>query len=285
MKRRARSKSFSRITPFSLLGGAFAPFIFLSISLGLIAFSSMNAERLGGLRTATSDLLSPALNFVSRPVQDAAMFVRDVSGLAQLQAENMRLRQENIRLRDWHQAAMFLDAENKSLRSLLKMKLDPSLSYISARVMADSGNAYVKSLLLSIGEDDGVQKGGAVLGSDGLAGRIVEVGNASARVLLVTDINSRIPVLIEGVSQHAVMAGTNENMPVLVHLPPGMEVPVGSRVITSGHGGVFPYGLPVGQVVITRDGEAGVALYADLDRLVHVRIVNRPEDPNLRSFQ
>lgn len=245
----------------------------------------MNAERLGGLRTATSDLLSPALNFVSRPVQDAAMFVRDVSGLAQLQAENMRLRQENIRLRDWHQAAMFLDAENKSLRSLLKMKLDPSLSYISARVMADSGNAYVKSLLLSIGEDDGVQKGGAVLGSDGLAGRIVEVGNASARVLLVTDINSRIPVLIEGVSQHAVMAGTNENMPVLVHLPPGMEVPVGSRVITSGHGGVFPYGLPVGQVVITRDGEAGVALYADLDRLVHVRIVNRPEDPNLRSFQ
>lgn len=283
MKRRTRSKSFARITPFSFLGGAFAPFVFLLISAGLIAFSSTNDDRLGGVRNATADMFSPVLATVSRPIQNAALFVRDISGLAQMQAENMRLRQENMRLRDWHQASLFLAAENKALKSLLNVKLDPPLSYISTRVMADSGNAYVKSLLLSSGAQDGIAKGQAVMANDGLIGRVVDAGTSTARVLLVTDINSRIPVIIENTGHHAVLAGNNDSLPLLVHLPPQTQVEQGARIITSGYGGVFPYGLPVGQVLVDERGVRKATLYADLDRAVYVRVVDKPEDINLKT--
>ena len=283
LKRRSRSKSFARITPFSFLGGAFAPFIFMLVSLGLIAFSSMNGDRLGGVRNTAADMFSPVLSSVSRPIQNAALFVRDISGIAQMQAENMRLRQENMRLRDWHQASLFLEAENKALKSLLNVKIDPALSYISTRVMADSGNAYVKSILLSSGSNEGIAKGQAVMANDGLIGRVVDAGDSSARVLLVTDINSRIPVIIESSGHHAILAGNNDSQPLLVHLPPQAELEEGARIITSGYGGIFPYGLPVGRVVLDQRGVRKATLYADLDRAVYVRVVDKPEDMNLKT--
>lgn len=283
MKRRSWSKGLARIAPIPFLGGGLSSLILLLISLGLLFFSGLQPQALGGLRSGAADLFTPVLSFISKPVQDAAAFVRNVSGIAAMQAENELLRQENIRLREWFQLAQHLEAENKSLRDLLNVKLEPRHNYITARVMGDGGNAYVKSLLLAAGRGDGVKKNQAVISGEGLIGRIIETGDKSARVLLVTDINSRVPVLIEDSRQHAILAGNNDNLPLLVHLPEGSEVAIGARVVTSGHGGVFPPGLPIGRVELDAAGIPYVKLYADMNRLVHVRIVDRPDDPNLRS--
>lgn len=280
LKRRKWSRTFARAAPLSLAGG---PIALVFIALVMVFISSANPQGVSGPRALITDIFAPVLEIVSKPVQDAAVFVRNVSGLAELQAENMRLETENARLREWYQAAMVLEAENKSLRELLNVKLDPQNTYITARVLADSGQTFVKSVLVSAGEKDGVRKGQAVVSGDGVVGRVVEAGNGASRVLLITDINSRVPVLVENSRLHAILAGQNDQKPALAHLPPNSTVEAGARIITSGHGGIFPQGLPVGRVVLDDNGVPQVELFADFDRMVHVRIVNRPEDPYLRA--
>lgn len=228
-------------------------------------------------------MIAPVLAIASRPAQDAAMFVRNASGLAELQVENSRLLEENARLRDWYQTALLLDAENKSLRELLNVKAEPENRYITARILGETGNTFVKSLLLSAGSRDGVHAGQAVLSGVGLVGRVVESGVNSSRVLLITDVNSRVPVMVENTRQHAVVAGANDSMPFLTHMPPDSEIPTDSRIVTSGHGGIFPQGVPVGRVMKDQNGIYRVELFADFDRMIHVRIVDRPEDPNLQE--
>ncbi|GJL86111.1 MAG: cell shape-determining protein MreC [Micavibrio sp.] len=244
--------------------------------------SAFQPAALSGVRSGTADLFAPVLAMVSKPVQQGADFVRDVTGLAELQAENAHLQQENVRLREWYQAALLLEAENKSLRDLLNVKIEPQHSYITGRIIADSGNTYVKSLLVDTGRQNGVQKGQAVISGDGLIGRVVEAGNKASRVLLVTDINSRVPILVEHSSQHAILAGTNGVLPVLQHMQQDSDIQDGARIVTSGHGGLFPQGLPIG-LVIDEGGTKYVKLYADVNKMVHVRIINKSTDPNLRS--
>jgi rod shape-determining protein MreC len=112
------------------------------------------------------------------------------------------------------------------------------------------------------------------LTGDGLAGRIAEVGRRSARVLLLTDINSRVPVLVERTRDRAILAGDNSNHPQLLYLKPRAELRVGDRVVTSGDGGVFPAGLPVGVVDSIEDGVVGIAPFVDWDRMEYLRIVD-----------
>jgi rod shape-determining protein MreC len=108
----------------------------------------------------------------------------------------------------------------------------------------------------------------------GLIGRITEIGNWSARVLLITDLNSRIPVILEGTRTHAILAGDNGPAPYLLYLPKAAAVNVGDRLVTAGHDGVFPTGLAVGRVAGIEDGKIRVEPLADLDRLEYVQIVD-----------
>lgn len=251
------------------------------IALGLLLFSALRPAALSGVRAGATDFFAPVLVTVSKPIQQVAGFVRNITGLAGLQAENAHLQQENARLREWYQAALLLEAENKSLKQLLNVRLEPQHTYITSRIIADSGNTYVKSLLADAGRRDGVKKGQAVISGDGLVGRVVEDGEKASRILLITDINSRVPILVENSNQHAIMAGTNEDMPVLQHVQQGSDIQDGARIVTSGHGGIFPQGLPVGRVV-DKDGVKHVKLFADVNKMVFVRIVNKSEDSGLQ---
>ncbi len=265
--------------PFSLSvsGTSFFSPILIIISILLMAISAFRPSSFDFARAQVSEFFSPALTFISLPFHHASIFFHDITSLAQLQADNLRLTQENIKLREWYQTAILLDSENKSLRDLLNLKVDPKYSHISARVIADAGNTYVKSFLVPVGVNDGVKKGAAVLSGDGLVGRIIEVSDNSSRILLATDINLRVPVVVEDTGQHAIMAGTNGRYPRLIHLPQGSEIEKGSRLITSGYGGAYPHGLPVGKVVINDNGVMGVALFSDFDKMQIVRILQKSE--------
>jgi rod shape-determining protein MreC len=280
LKRRSRSKVQVRFSPFQFLGQGQASIIFILAATLLLTVSFVRPGVFGGVRSTVSDALTPALILLSEPFRQVATFTNSVTGLSEMRAENAQLRAENVRLREWYQTALMLDAENQSLHSLLNVKPDPAHRFITARVIADSGNAFVKSAIVAAGSDDLVQKGQAVLSGDGLVGRIIESGRNSSRILLLTDVNSRIPVLLEGSRQKAILSGTNEEFPLLKYLPMDIEVKEGTRIITSGNGGMFMPGLPIGTVVM-KDGQPFVKPYADISRITHVRIVDFPEDPNL----
>ncbi len=224
-------------------------------------------------RTNVSDLFRPALQVASSPFYRISLFLHDVTNIAQLQADNARLEEENIKLREWYQTALLLESENKSLRNLLNLKLEDDYDHVGARVIGDSGNTYVNSVLTMVGRDVNVHKNAVVLSGNGLIGRVIEVGAKTSRVLLVTDVNSRVPVVVQDTGQHAVMVGSNDFVPRLIHLPQDSEITEGTRLMTSGYGGVYPRGIPVGKVVLLENGQPGVRLFSDLDRLQIVRIV------------
>ncbi len=251
-------------------------------ALFLFSVSALNPAAMEKARTGTTDLFAPLLSAINKPFYQAAEYVRAASGIASLQAENLRLQQENARLRDWYQSALSLKSENENLQKLLNIKVEPTYGYITARVIADAGNAFAKSLLVLAGAKDGVESGQAVLAGDGLIGRVIESGQKTARILLLTDINSRIPVMIQGTNQRAILAGNNDDMPGLLHLPPEVEIEAGARVITSGHGGLFPYGLPIGEIVKNKQGRLSVRPYAAVDQVYMVRVIDRADVPNLR---
>lgn len=280
-QKRFRPNALGRGMAIPVLGGGFSGAGLVAIALLLLTISVFNPAGLSGVRMGVTDALAPVLSAVVKPVTQAADIVRNVSGLGELQAENIRLQQENLKLKEWYQTALLLESENKSLRDLLNVKLEPHYKTVSARVLGDSGNAFVKSILVSAGTKDGVQKNQAVLSGEGVIGRIIDSGLNTARILLINDINSRVPVLIEDTRQHAILAGDNTNALELLHLPPDSELKDGARIITSGHGGLFPPGLAIGRVQKNEQGHAIVKPFVDFGRIVHVRVVDSSNNPNL----
>ena len=280
MKRAARIKIDARLSPLQFLSGGQTPLILMLAATLLLTVSFVRPGVFGGVRSAVSDAVMPALIVLSEPFRQAAAIVQSVTGISELRAENAQLRAENTRLREWYQTALMLEAENQSLHALLNVKPEPSHKFITARIVGDSGNAFVKSAIVAAGQNDNVSTGQAVLSGEGLVGRIIEAGQNSARVLLLTDVNSRVPVMLEGTLQKAILAGTNTDTPILKYLPEDTDVKEGTRVLTSGNGGMFKPGLPIGTIVI-QDGKPAVDLYADIARLIHVRIVDFPDNPNL----
>lgn len=267
-----------------LSGGRATSPLFLAAALVLFFVSSFHPASLQGSRNLVTDLFAPVLMAVNYPVEKVTSYLKAAAGITQLQAENTRLRSENTRLREWHQLALTLREENMALHDLLNVKTNPAHSYISARVIADSGNAYIKTLLVMAGRQDGVGHKQAVINSEGLIGRIIETGQSTARVLLLTDINSRIPVMIENKGGHAILAGQNDNRPLLLHLPQDLKPEDGAAVLTSGQGGIFPAGLPVGTVKAGDDGMLSVIPYADPAVTRYVRIIDKaPLANDLRS--
>ena len=257
-----------------VLAHRFSFVFFLMFSLGVLFIGHSQPKVVEHFRARIVDGIAPVLDVLSRPLA----MVDHVSGRIQsyrsLVAENARLKAENESLIRWQNSALALENENRELRGLLHYNTEPSLSYVSARVIGDTGGAYVRSLVVTAGRLDGVREGMAAVTGEGLIGRIIEVGEWTSRILLITDINSRIPVVLMGTGDHAIMAGDNEAQPKLLYLPQDSDVKEGMRIMTSGHGGVFPPNLPVGVVSKTGHGTIEIAPLASMGRVSQVRLVD-----------
>lgn len=245
--------------------------------LGLAA-ATMAADRaeLGAaraLRAVLVDAAAPVLDALSRPVESANAAIAEVGALMDLRAENAELREANARLRGWESAARALEQENAALRRAAGLAAERLPVFVTGRVVGDSGGAFVRTLLVTAGARDGVAKGQAALTADGVVGRVVDVGRRASRVLLITDLNSRVPVLLERSRQRAILAGDNGTLVRLDYLPNGAAAAVGERVVTSGHGGLLPPGLPVGVVARAEANDVRVRPLADFGRIDYVRLV------------
>jgi rod shape-determining protein MreC len=226
------------------------------------------------LRTSVSDTVAPVLDAIAQPINAVGNVVDRAKMMVTTFEENTRLEAENEKLLHWQQAALNLDAENQQLRGLLKAVPRSAVSYVTARVIANSGGAFVRMILINAGAEDRVGRGQAVTTGEGLVGRLTEVGDRASRVLLITDLNSRIPVTIESTHVPAVLAGDNSERPRLLYVPTGNTVKVGDRIVTSGEGGVFPPGLPIGVVSAIDGGGARVEPYVELSQLGYVMVVD-----------
>jgi len=267
--------SLERIaTPVKAWAQRFAFLLLVVSAFGLMLLGKVDTVVIERARTVVSDAVAPVLDAVSRPVASLAELLQEGRELAALKASNAALREENERLRHWRTVAHRLEAENAALAQLLNLAPRPGVRYVTGRVVADAGGAFVRSVLINAGRQHGIAKGQAALTGDGLAGRVAEVGRSSARVLLITDINSRIPVVVQSTRQRAMLVGDNSMRPRLRYLPENAEVTPGQRIVTSGHGGVFPPGLPVGRVVEAPGKAPRIAPFVDWERVEYLRVAD-----------
>jgi rod shape-determining protein MreC len=246
--------------------------VLIAAAFGAMLLGKADALLIERARMALADALSPIWGAVQQPVSAARDAIAEAQTLWNMRSENARLIEENERLRRWQATALALEAENALLRRQLSWVPEPAPQFRTARVVADAGGTYARAVLLAAGPQHNIRKGQVALDERGFAGRVTEVGSRSARVLLATDINSRIPVTLEGSRARAIMVGNNTSRPRLQHWPEGVVPREGDRVVTSAQAGAFPAGLPVGVVRWSESGAAEVELFAQLDRLDVLRL-------------
>lgn len=259
--------------PLRVVAQRFTLLLFAGASVTLLVLARAGYPPLERVRTAVLDIAAPVLEVAAHPVAAVTDTVGDLAALSNVYSENLRLREEVERLRNWQAQARLLAQENAAFRGLLRAQPEPGMTYVTGRVIGDSGGPFVRAVLLNAGTVDGIHPGVAAVTGDGLVGRVVDAGRRSSRVLLLTDLNSRVPVVVESSRYRAILSGDNTDSLKLAFLPAPSAVTIGDRIVTSGHGGLFPAGLPVGVVTEVTADAAVVTPHVEFRRLEYVRIL------------
>ncbi|MCB1338431.1 MAG: rod shape-determining protein MreC [Maritimibacter sp.] len=247
--------------------------ILLFVMFALFLLWRIDSPRVERFRAQVVDAVVPNMEWAMVPVTKVAEIVDDFQSYSRLAEQNAELRRELQRMKSWKEAALQLEQENARLLDLNNVRLDAKLSYITGRVLTDSGSPFRQSVLLNVGARDGLVDGWAAMDGLGLVGRISGVGDQTARVILLSDSSSRVPVTIQPSGQKALLRGDNTARPPLDFLEDKEAIRPGDRVISSGDGSVFPAGLLVGAVVAGADGRLRVQLAADYARLEFLRVL------------
>lgn len=269
------SHTISRIAaPIRGMAQRFSFMALILLAVALMMLGKVDIALMERVRANVTDAVTPILDVISKPIVSVNKMIGEAKDFYSVREENLLLKQEKDRLLQWQAVARKLEAENKNLRGLLNFPVEPAAGFITARAIADTGGAFANSVVINVGNKSGVRKGQATITGEGLVGRVTDVGARSSRVLLITDLNSRIPVVLQSSQARAILAGDNTNRPKLIHLSPGASISQGDRIVTSGHGGAFPPGLPVGLVASVNEKGINIEPFVDRSRVTYLRILD-----------
>ena len=267
--------------PFRQALSRLSPMLMLMLSLGCILIGRADQNFDDHMRAGLDDVLAPAYMVFSAPIAAAEHGTGAIGHLFSLNEENVQLREENAELLQWQEVAMALQAQNDALQASLHYVPAPMPRFATGEVVADTGGLYDRSVLVLVPPANGNPQslmGAIAMDGRGVAGRVVEAGARAARVMLITDLNSRIPVSLGAKGGPALMAGTNGPNPALIYWSPGKPPAEGAMVLTSSQGGAFPPGLPVGVVHYNAQNDPVVLPLADLDSLRLLRLFSYPDN-------
>lgn len=216
--------------------------------------------------------LGALLMWVMRPLQIASQettnwirgFRENYNTLAGFKAENERLRARIQALEAEKQRLLEAEATNLRLKQLLDFRNQLSGKPIVASIIANSANSWFQSCVLNKGSADGIRRGMAVVTPVGVVGKVVSVTPRTAKVLLLTDPNSGIDVLVQRTRARGIVSGSLENGTVLKYVKRSEDIQEGDRLITSGMDGVFPKGMLVGTVIRVRKQHLGLFQFVEV---------------------
>ncbi len=261
------------------------------LAVGAIALLILRAGGSSSVMQTGDDGAAAAGRVATGPVRAGESFLERLGAMWTASARIDELERENQDLQTWRELAERLAERNRRYEELLRMPADSFGEgadverAIAAQLVLDSGGPFTRTLVANAGADHGVRVGYIVVNANGLIGRVVTVGRRSSRVLMLDDYTSRIPVMGEASRVRAVMAGQATRPPELVLYPYQVQSPrldfivgaqnlrEGERVITSGDGGIFPRGIPVGVAHREGDGSWRVAPAAAQRPIDYVRII------------
>ena len=245
----------------------------IALSFALMFLGKADLTALRNLRMVGSEFLAPIVDIISTPIRGVETMIEGDRTVASLRAENVRVQGENDLLKRWRRRAEILESENRQLRSLTGAATVENRIPITARAVTAPGGSFAHTVLISIGSGKGIVRGNPVVTADGLIGIVIDVGVTHARVLMISDINSRIPVILASSSWPGLTVGQNGPFLELLFLPGEAKPKIGELVLTSGHGGVLPNGLAVGRVEKIDGDRIRVSPAVDFRQLSYVSVL------------
>jgi rod shape-determining protein MreC len=251
--------------------------IVIALAIVLVLLGKAQSGLFDKARAHVTDMMAPALEKVRAPVARFDRWIGSVTEIFTVYEQNLKLKEENARLRQWRNVAIVLQGRVGRYQALLHAVPDPQMNRVLARVIGRASRPFLQTMILNAGRENHALPGQAVVDARGMIGRIYLAGNHTSWVILLTDLNSRIPITIasangKAASLQAIMTGDNSADPVLDTLSQSVTLRPGDQVVSSGDGGLLPPGLPIG-TVMGGPGAYRVALLADASSSEDVEVL------------
>ena len=227
----------------------------------------------GAARAGADAVAAPVGGVFAAPVRWVGHASDYVRGYFFAVSENRRLRAQLAELEPWRDQAIALKNVNARYEAMLGLRVEPPVEMVTARSVSESRGPFVNARLIDVGRGSGVHIGNPVINEHGLVGRVVGATGGVSRVLLVTDVSSRVPILVDRTDARAMLSGDGSGNPRLEYVRGEDSLREGDRILTSGDGGGIPRGLPVGVAARGIDGTWRVKLFTDRGAIDYVRVL------------
>lgn len=253
--------------------------IVIALAVVLVLLGKAQGGLFDRARGHVTDMMAPVLEKVRAPVAGFDRWMGSITEIFSVYEQNLKLKEENARLRQWRNVAVVLQGRVGRYQQLLHAVPDPRMNAVLARVIGRANRPFLQTMILDAGREDHALPGQAVIDPRGMIGRIYLTGNRTSWVILLTDLNSRIPVTISPGNVQAILAGDNSAMPTLEMVSHTVTLHAGDQVTSSGDGGLLPAALPVGTLISDSQGGFRVALLSDAAASQDVEILNFSKPP------
>ena len=250
----------------------------LFFSITLIVLGKYNFVGINYLKVIINEVVYRSSYIVSVPEKYAAYSYNTIRDHIILYKDYDILKKKLKKIESQKYNIDFLIAENQKLKKTLE-----DVSYSSneqlAKVLIDKESPFLRSIIINKGTKHNITKGMTVLNDNYLVGKVVEVNFSTARVLLLSDLNSKTPVTIEPGSVQAILSGTGKNSGIIQYSKENLPINTGSIVFTSGAGGLFKEGIPVGKIAEINNKKV-INFFSDFSQLGFVKVVLYSKEKN-----
>ena len=251
----------------------FSLIVLIFFSISLIVLSRLNVPAINYLKVSLNEIIYRASFVVSIPeqqLQNASIALKNHFKLY----EDLKITKKKIKELEFEKYnSNYLSAENTRLRKLIDEYIVQSDELV-AKVLLDKNSPFLKSIIVNKGSKDGVKLGMAVLDNQYLIGKIVEVNYSTSRALLVSDLNSKIPISVEPGNFLSILSGTGKSYGKIQYTQQDFNFQESNVVYTSGSGGIFKSGIPIGKIKIESNENIRVNFFSNLSQITFVKLIS-----------
>ena len=256
----------------------FSLIVLLIFSILLIILGKINFTPINYLKVGINEILYRTAFVTSLPEKYIGYSLKAIEEHIKIYKDYSAIEEELKEVKSKKYKAEFLEAENKRLKKILEDITYSSKSTI-AKVLIDKQSPFLRSIIINKGSKNGLKKGMAVLSDNYLIGKIVEVNFTTSRDLLLTDLNSRIPVSIEPGSIQSILSGNGKNSGIIQYTKDKAFINEGNIIYTSGTGGLLKPGIPIGKIY-SNENQYLTDFFIDFTQLRYVQVSSYTEEEN-----
>ena len=257
----------------------FSLFVLILISTALLSLEFFHIKPLNTFRALTKDFIYRSSFIINLPFQSISKSIEEVQNHFEMYREYGTLKKTIKNTSAIENEIKFYKAENRELKKIIEEESNLIDEILVSKVLIDKKSPFLKSIIINKGFNFGIEKGMAVLDGFYMIGRITEVNYLSSRALLISDLNSKIPVMIEPSGAKAIMSGTGKNYAILDFLPKNQKLENDNIVYTSGSDGIFSAGIPIGKIKLF-EKKYRVEFFSDLSQINFINVKLKKEKNN-----